>query len=130
MADYDMTDKLDDTEIAILEALLTSSTRTEAAERAGVSERTVYRALTDPDFQEAYRAAKRAAVSHAATRAQSTLDAAMDRLDELLSADKGIPADTRLKAIKIALDFGMKAAEYEGLDADDKLERNRRKQAA
>lgn len=126
MTQIEAIDKLDDTEVSVLEALLTSKNQTEAAEIAEVSRSTVVRALANPDFQEAYRASKRAAVEHAATRAQSTLDTAMDRLDEILTADT-CPADTRLKAIKMAFDFALKTSEFEGLDADGQRERNKRK---
>src|SRR5207302_1423661 len=59
-------EKLTGRQAAALAALLSEPTVQAAAARAGVGERTLLRWLKDPGFRREYRAARSAAVEHAA----------------------------------------------------------------
>ena len=61
-------------------ALLCSPTIPEAAKTAGVCERTLFRWLQDPVFQQSYRAARREAVSQAIAGLQKASSEAVQTL--------------------------------------------------
>jgi hypothetical protein len=61
--------------------LLTSSTYAEAAQKTGISECTLYRWLRDPDFQSAFRQARRQIVDHAVSRLTTLTSKAVTTLE-------------------------------------------------
>lgn len=85
----------------ILLALLNSATIAEAAEKSGVSERTVFRRLADKDFQSEWRSARRTAVETAVNQLQSGMSKAVKVLLQDLK-DKN-PA-IRIRAAKLILE--------------------------
>ena len=62
-------------------ALLTSETQAEAAQKAGVSRRTISSYLADPEFAAEYRRRKRKLLTEASNQIQRSMKAAISALD-------------------------------------------------
>lgn len=91
----------------VIAALLTSSSRREAAKAAGVSERTVYSYLQDPDVQRAYAQARQALVTDATGQIQRALGSAIAILTATVRDDTA-QARERIAAARALLDYGIK----------------------
>ena len=102
-------------EAAIL-ALLSQRNVEEAARAAGISERTLYRWMQEPDFDAAYRAARRAAFSQSTARLQQMCAAAVSTLGKIM-VDQNAPAASRVRAADSVLDHAAKAIEIEDIEA-------------
>jgi hypothetical protein len=96
-------------------ALLTESSIREAATASQVGERTLYAWLKEPVFAEAYRQARKEAVSRALGRLQQVAAAAVDTL-HAVTTDTEAPAPARVNAAKIILELAVKAVELEDLE--------------
>jgi len=106
-----------------LAALLLQPTIREAAKVAAISEATLFRWLQLPDFQEAYRQAKRQAVGQAVTTLQRVSGEAVETLRKVM-ADEKAPASARVTAARAVLETAIKAVELEDLVARiEELER-------
>jgi hypothetical protein len=90
-------------------AIATGHTNEEAAAAAGVSEKTVRRALKDPSFQEQVRLIRLGIWEAAAGRMTEGLTEAIRALHALLG--EGTPATTRLGAVRTFLEFSPKLRE-------------------
>jgi hypothetical protein len=90
----------------LLAALASGATAAEAAATAGVSERTVRRRLSAPDFAARLEQARAEILDVALVRLSARALAAVDVLAALTGPDVG-PA-TRLGAAKAILDLGMR----------------------
>jgi len=84
-------------EEALIGALLTSATITEAAKLAKVSESTARRWLRERDFRRRYRQARQEVLRDAVRRLQGATGAAVDCLVAIVS-DKDAPATARIAA--------------------------------
>ena len=102
-------------EAAIL-ALLSQRNVQEAARVAGISERTLYRWMREPDFDAAYRAARRAAFSQSTARLQQMSSPAVTTLGKIM-VDASAPAASRVRAADIVLNHAAQAIEIEDLEA-------------
>jgi hypothetical protein len=102
-------------EEAIL-ALLQQRNVEEAARVAGISERTLDRWMQEPDFDAAYRAARRAAFSQSTARLQQMSSAAVTTLGKIM-LDGSAPAASRVRAADSILNHGAQAIEIEDLEA-------------
>ena len=98
----------------VIAALLSCRTISEAAEQAGVGERTVYRYLSDPRFQEAFREARRQFLARATARLQWVTEEAVATLEAMLTEG---PPYSRVAAAKAILEWSFKALEAEDFDA-------------
>lgn len=110
-------EKTTDNQDAAVIALLTEPTVAGAAQRAGVSERTLYRWLADPSFFEQYRSARRQAYGLAIGRLQQSASRAVDTLDSVMT-DSNSPHHARTSAAVSILRFGR-----DGIELDDLSER-------
>lgn len=97
-------------------ALIEKPTIREAAEKAGVSESTLFRWLAEEGFQEAYRKAKRQLVDSSITRLQKITGEAVEALREVMN-DSESPPSSRVMAARTVLEMGIKAVELEDLEA-------------
>ena len=97
-------------------ALLSETTVSAAAERAGVNEATLYRWLKQADFNAAYRAAGRHAVEKAIAQIQQSSWAASTTLLKLLGSTSD---SVRLRAAVAILDHANKGVEL--LDFEERL---------
>ncbi len=101
-------------ELAIA-ALLRAPTIAAAAKEAGISEATLFRWLQRPDFDEAYRQARQAAVDQAIAGLQQATGEAVKTLRQV-QTDSEAPASSRVTAAKTVLEMALKLRESEELE--------------
>ena len=97
-------------------ALLTQRNMEEAAKAVGISTTTLMSWLKQPEFQTAYREAKRAAFSQAIARLQQGSVAAATALLKTI-VDPNTPASVRVRASECVLNHGLRALEVEDIEA-------------
>lgn len=112
-------------EIAI-GALLCLSNIRDAAEAAGISERTLQRWLSDPRFQAQYKAGKKSLVDKATDRLQAGTLRAVATLERIMD-DGNAPAAARVNACRFVIEFGLrthaeKSASREGKPTNAEFE--------
>jgi len=100
---------------AAIVALVTEPTIADAAKKAGISHATLHRWLQIKDFKDAYREAKREAVSAAISRLQQTATEAVDALRDVMN-DTVSPASARVSAARSILEIAIKAVELEDFE--------------
>lgn len=93
-----------------LSALLTSETRAAAAEKAGISDRTLRSYLSDPDFNAEYQQRKRKLLSDATHQIQQSMKIAVSTLKSIIQS-KGSKDSDRISAARLILEFGLKYTE-------------------
>jgi len=97
-------------------ALLTHRTIEEAARSIGIDPKTLLRWMKEPEFDKAYRAAKRAAFGQSIARLHHLSSAAVSTLGKIM-LDSATPPATRVRAADSILDHTTKAIEIEDIDA-------------
>lgn len=102
-------------EEAIL-ALLTTVNVDNAARTAKIGARTLYRWLQDPEFDRAFRKARRDAFGQGTARLQQAASAAVSSILKIM-LDPLAPASTKLRAADLVLSHGAKAIELEDVEA-------------
>ncbi|HEV3446447.1 MAG TPA: hypothetical protein VG099_17520 [Gemmataceae bacterium] len=99
---------------ALLLALACGATKENAALKAGVSERTVYRRLQDPDFRQRLQELRKDMVQRAANVLTAS---AMEAVKTLLSLQQGtVTNSVRLGAARAILEQGMRLRELADLE--------------
>ena len=93
-----------------LSALLTSKTKLEAAEKAGITDRTLRRYFENPEFCQRYREAFAGVIEDATRQAQALLMPALSTLQTVME-DEEIPAQARITAAKSIIDYSLKLTE-------------------
>jgi transposase-like protein len=96
-------------------ALLSQRNIEEAAKAAGISNRTMLRWLKLPEFQTAYRGARRAAYSQAVARLQQGATAAATTLLKVM-LDQSTPASVKVRAAECVMNHSSKAIEIEDVE--------------
>src|ERR1019366_3360630 len=97
-------------------ALLTQRNIDEAAKAVGIATNTLLKWMKLPDFQKAYREARRAAFSQSIARLQQGTSAAATTLIKLL-LDPSTPASVRARVADSIFNHSAKAIEIEDIDA-------------
>ena len=97
-------------------ALLSQPNLEAAARAAGVGTTTLARWQKDPEFDAAYRAARRAAYGQSIARLQQGASAAATTLLKMM-LDPNTPASVRVRAADSVLGHGAKAIEIEDIEA-------------
>jgi hypothetical protein len=100
----------------VIAALLTQRNMEEAARTAGVAVRTLIRWMKIPEFQKAYRDARRAAFQQSIVRLQQGTSAAATTLIKLL-LDQGTPASVKARVADSIFNHAAKAIEIEDIEA-------------
>ena len=96
-------------------ALLSQRNVEEAARSVGIGTNTLLRWLKLPEFQAAYRQARREAFSQSVARLQLASGAAVSTLLKVM-VDPNAPASTRVRAAESVLDHGAKSIELEDVE--------------
>ena len=96
-------------------ALLSHRNIEEAARAIGVVPNTLLRWMKLPEFQAAYREARRAAYGQSIARMQQASGAAVSTLLKIM-VDQNAPASTRVRAADSILDHSAKAIEIEDIE--------------
>ena len=97
-------------------ALLTQRNVEEAARAAGIGTRTLLRWMKEPEFDAAYRQARRSAFGQSIARLQQGASAAASTLLKIM-LDQNSPPSCRLRASESILTHGAKAIEIEDIEA-------------
>jgi hypothetical protein len=97
-------------------ALLTARSIEEAARTANVPLRTLHRWLQEPNFDAAYRKAKRSAFGQALARLQQGSSAAATTMLKIM-LDNNVSASTRLRATDCVFGHAKNAIEIEEIEA-------------
>jgi len=105
-------------------ALLTQRSLEDAAKTAGIGTQTLLRWLKLPEFQAAYREARRQAVQQAVARLQQATGAAAITVLKLMT-DPNVPAAVKLRAAECVFAHAIKGIELEDIETRlTELERN------
>jgi hypothetical protein len=96
-------------------ALLNHRTLDEAAKAAGISTETIVRWMKVPEFDTAYREARRAAFGQALARLQQASTVAVSTLLRIM-IDTTSPASTRVRAADSVLGHATRAIEIEDVE--------------
>ena len=96
-------------------ALLSHRSIDDAANAVGISSNTLLRWLKDPEFDAAYREARRAAFSQSIARLQQMSGSAAATLGKVM-VDPNTPASTKVRAAESILDHAAKAIELEDIE--------------
>jgi hypothetical protein len=97
-------------------ALLTQRNFDEAARSVGITPKTLLRWQQQPEFQKAYREARRAAFGQAIARLQQGTSAAATTLLKTL-IDPATSASVKVRAAEAIFNHAAKAIEIEDIDA-------------
>jgi AICAR transformylase/IMP cyclohydrolase PurH len=97
-------------------ALCSTRSIEDAARACNTPVRTLYRWLKEPEFDAAYRAARRSAYGQSIARLQQASTAAATTLLKVM-VDPTTPPSTRVRAAESVLTHAAKAIEIEDLDA-------------
>jgi HEAT repeat protein len=106
----------------ILLALMQSGTIAEAAEKSGLSQRTIFRRLSDEEFRTEWRSARRALVESSIGLMQTGMSRAVQTLLDILNDEK-YPA-IRVRAAKIIIENSQRSLEtFDAIERIEKLEK-------
>ena len=110
-------------------ALLTQRNLEEAAKAVGIATNTLLSWMKEPEFDAAYREARRLAFRQSISRLQQAAGAAVSTLLKVM-VDPGSPASTRVRAADSVLNHAAKAIEIEDIEVRvGELERKAQLQA-
>jgi hypothetical protein len=96
-------------------ALLTQRNIDEAAKAAGIAPNTLLKWMKEPEFDTAYREARRATFRQSVARLQQASGAAVSTLLKIM-VDATAPHSTRVRAADSVLDHAAKAIEIEDIE--------------
>ncbi|HKD05895.1 MAG TPA: hypothetical protein VKB79_08330 [Bryobacteraceae bacterium] len=96
-------------------ALLTQRNVEDAAKSVGIAPKTLIRWMQVPDFQTAYREARRAAFGQSIARLQQASSAAVSTLLKIM-VDPNAPHSVRVRAADSVLDHSKQAIEIEDVE--------------
>jgi hypothetical protein len=97
-------------------ALLVQRNLEDAARAVGISPKTLLRWMKEPEFDAAYREARRSAFGQAVARLQQGASAAATTLLKTM-IEPNTPASVRVRAAECVLNHAMKAIEIEDIEA-------------
>ena len=97
-------------------ALLTQRNTEDAARVVGISVSTLLRWMKEPEFNTAYREARRLAFGQSVARLQQASSAAVSTLLKVM-IDPSTPPSTKVRAADSVLGHSAKAIEIEDIDA-------------
>lgn len=101
---------------AAIAALLNHRNTEEAARAINIGQATLLRWMKEPEFESAYREARRQAVHHAVARLQQATSIAGMTILKLMT-DATVPAAVRLRAAECVIDHAIKGIELDDIEA-------------
>jgi hypothetical protein len=112
-----------------IQALLECDSQKEAARNVGIGEVTLWRWMQEPEFNQAFREAKRRVLDEALITLQKATGKAISALVSILD-DQEKPASARVTAARTILETAVKTIQFEDLEArvhelEQRLTRNR-----
>ncbi len=114
---------MDEKQSKILQALMSNFTIQDAAKSLGISPNTIYIALRDENFAQAYKEARHKAVEHSITMLSRASSLAVTRLIETMENPQE-KSSVRVNAAKSILEFAFRGYETEQLvERVEKLEK-------
>lgn len=105
----------------VIAALITEPTKKQACERLGINPRTLYNYLHDEDFMQDYRLAVNLVVEETLIELKTAMRNGAKILNDVI-LDEGETTENKLKAVKIAVEAGVKLAEREADMRDSTLD--------
>ena len=93
-----------------LACLLVSDSKAEAAEKAGISDRTLRAYLADPAFKSEYQRRKRKLISDATQQIQKSMKIAISALREIIQRKSSKDSD-RITAARLILEYSLRYTE-------------------
>lgn len=97
-----------------LAALLTSQTQEEAANKLGITARTIRQYLQDPEFSQKYKEASSNLITDATEQIQKSLSPAIATLRNI-AEDENAVLNARVSAARGLLEYGIRLAELSEL---------------
>lgn len=97
----------------IIATLITEPTKKQACEKLGINPRTLYNYLHDEDFMQDYRLAVNTVVDETIIELKSAMRNGARMLNDMI-LDEEETTENKLKAVRIAIEAGVKLAEREG----------------
>ena len=97
-----------------VQSLITGTSISDAAKRANIHERTLYRWLQEEDFQGAVRHARGLSLTQLATHLQHMAGRAVTTLDNVIADEKASSA-SRVSAARYTMDMFYKASQIEDM---------------
>lgn len=108
--------KLTPKQTRAIDALITQPTIDQAAERVGVTRKTIYRWLQIPDFKAELSAAEGAAIDKAGRRLIAMADKAISALDDVLDNPSQEGAGNKRLAAAAIIDIFMRLRELRNIE--------------
>lgn len=105
-------------QLRAVQCLLTERNTKEAATKAGVSEATIHRWLSEPAFDAAFRQARSSLLERALTSLQASTQEAVETLKTIMK-DQAAPTSSRVRAARSIIELALKARET--LEIEDRL---------
>jgi len=105
-------EKMDKQKELVITALLTERSIELAAKKSGIGEHTIYRWMATPEFDKAYKEAKRKILDHAISQIQISVTEAVGVLRSIMN-DTENPASSRVSSAKTIIEQALKAVELE-----------------
>ena len=115
-----------DNDLRLITAILETSTIRAAAERAGIGEATMYRRLSERDFQARLQEARHQAFGQSLARLQATSGSAVDTLSAIMG-NEDAPTGSRVRAAVAVLQLA--GRDMERGEVQDRLEGNAKEDA-
>lgn len=97
-----------------LQCLLICPTRKEAAEMAGITQKTLYNYLSDPEFKAAYERSVSSIVDDAARQCQQCLNPAITALKSICEDESQIPT-ARVSAARSLIEYALRLSEISNI---------------
>lgn len=91
----------------VISALLTSDTQKEASAKAGISDRTLRKYLSNPAFNNEYQRRKRKVLDDATRQIQTCLKTAINALKEIVT-NKDSSDGAKISASRALLEYGLR----------------------
>lgn len=106
-----LADELTEEQLAVLQAVLASSTMDKAAEALNISRRTLYRLLEQPELATALRRARGQMLEQAVSKLQEEANEAVATLGSVMR-DKRASAASKVKAAETVLQYAFRGSEF------------------